>query len=209
MNFSRNTIVETMRVMHMWTTVNQFQEFLFRFSLESVAPASLGTKPSRINALTSHLLKNPEAKGPKGANLTLETIEYLLNWRSVTASNALDQCPELVRALELDGYSINENGKVVSVVPSTIALAQQQTAVEALLLQFGFTVADGHLKQALSAHARGDWAAANSQMRTFIESLFDCFADKLLNPPLPATSHGRREQLARLIPPFIDPAVNE
>ena len=90
-----------------------------------------------------------------------------------------------------------------------LSLTQRETEVESRLLKLGFTVAEGHLKQAVSAHTRGEWAAANSQMRTFVESLFDSFADKLLPAPPPTTSHGRREQLARLSPPFIDPALNE
>lgn len=46
-------------------------------------------------------------------------------------------------------------------------------------------------------------------MRSFVESLFDSFADKLLPHPLSSSSYARREQLAKLNPPFIDPTLNE
>ena len=45
-----------------------------------------------------------------------------------------------------------------------------------LLKSFGFTTPLGHLDQAIEAHTRGDWAACNSQLRTFLESLFDDIA---------------------------------
>jgi hypothetical protein len=111
--------------------------------------------------------------------------------------------------LNLDGYSINDNGTLNTIVPVSLPIAPKQTVVEELLITHDFTTADGHLHQALNAHARGDWAAANSQMRVFIESLFDSFADRLLTAPLPHNSYQKKEKLARLDPPFIDPTLNE
>lgn len=202
MNFSRNTIIETFAFFDGVTT-NDFQRFLLRLGLGKNAPASLGSKPTRINALTEYLLENPSLVGTRGANIVLETIEFIL---SLTTDSS--RIPKLVNSLQLDGYKIN-NGTLTSILPSSVPLASKQTDVESLLSKFAFTVAEGHLKQALNAHTRGDWAAANSQMRTFVESLFDSFAEKLLSPPLPTTSHLKRELLAKLHPPFIDPLLNE
>jgi hypothetical protein len=202
MNFSRNTIIETCALFDGWTT-NEFQRFLLRFALEQKAPASLGSKPTRINALATHLLENPSLVGPGGANIILEIIEFILG--VPTDSSRLSK---LANSLQLDGYTIN-NGILTSILPSSLSLASKQTEVESLLSKFAFSIAEGHLKQALNAHTRGDWAAANSQMRTFVESLFDSFAEELLSPPLPTTSHSKREQLAKLKPPFIDPLLNE
>ena len=58
-----------------------------------------------------------------------------------------------------------------------------------------YEVPRGHLDQAIAAHARGDWAAANAQLRTFTESLFDHIAETLTpqgNRVLPA-GHQRRQ----------------
>ena len=56
----------------------------------------------------------------------------------------------------------------------------------------------GHLDQAVEAHTRGDWAACNSQLRTFLESLFDDIARNIR--PQEATqrqtSENRRALLA-------------
>jgi hypothetical protein len=65
--------------------------------------------------------------------------------------------------------------------------------------------------QAVSAHTRGEWAAANAELRSFIESLFDSIAELLIDnkTKLPSTSHGRRELLTRLNPPFLLTDLNE
>ena len=64
---------------------------------------------------------------------------------------------------------------------------------------FGFAEPLGHLGQGIEAHARGDWAAANAQFRTFLEGLFDGIAfhkgaDKSAQP----SSENRRAFLAKL-----------
>ena len=207
MHFSRNTIVEALQLFEGYTTA-QFERYLFKFHLETIASGSIGFKPARINAVIAHFLANPSLTGPNGTNIVLETIEFILKSRAGTSSLA-SYYPLLAHSLQLDGYSIKDTGSLTSVLPTSAPLAPKETEVESLLSKFGFTVAYGHLKQAVSAHTRGEWAAANSQMRTFVESVFDSFADKLLPAPLPPSSHERREQLATLNPPFIDPALNE
>lgn len=211
MDFSRNTIVEALSLFEGWTT-NEFERYLFRFALEKIAPSSLGFKPTRINALIAHFIANPSLTGPSGSNIVLETIEHMLiiKFQSIYSSTTpADYYPALAHSLKLNGYSISNNGKLTTILPTSTPLATKQTEVESLIKNFGFSTAEGHLNQALSAHTRGDWAAANSQMRSFVESLFDSFADKLLSHPLPSSSNARREQLANLNPPFIDPTLNE
>src|ERR1700720_3405527 len=83
MNFSRNTIVEALELFEGWTT-NQFERYLFKFGLENIASSNLGSKPTRINALTGHFLADSSLAGPNGASITLETIEFLLKSRAGT-----------------------------------------------------------------------------------------------------------------------------
>jgi hypothetical protein len=58
----------------------------------------------------------------------------------------------------------------------------------------------GHLGQGIEAHARGDWAAANAQFRTFLESLFDEIARVCAGDAKTAglTSENRRRLLAEM-----------
>ena len=57
----------------------------------------------------------------------------------------------------------------------------------------------GHLKQALDAHSRGDWAAANAQFRTFMERLLNDI-DSYLRPQKVEglTPENRRALLGRI-----------
>jgi hypothetical protein len=61
-------------------------------------------------------------------------------------------------------------------LPDEIQLPQTDDEVHHLLKHFRFSTPLGHLDQAIDAHARGDWAACNSQLRTFLESLLDDIA---------------------------------
>ena len=86
------------------------------------------------------------------------------------------------RALLQDRYSLawNQDGKA-TLRPSLPVELEANTSdeVHQLLEAAGFTTLIGHLDQALNAHLRGDWAASNGQLRTFIEGLLDEIADSL------------------------------
>lgn len=82
------------------------------------------------------------------------------------------------RALELDSYVITE-GVLRRTLPADVGLPTAESETTRLLQKHGFTTAKGHLDQALDAHGRGDWAAANSQIRTYFDALLDYIAEKL------------------------------
>ena len=88
------------------------------------------------------------------------------------------------RGVARDGYVLvwDENGRNPSLraaLPEEIQLPQTDDEIHELLKQFQFATPLGHLDQAIEAHTRGDWAAANGQLRTFLESLFDDIARKV------------------------------
>jgi len=72
--------------------------------------------------------------------------------------------------------------------------------VHQLLKHFGCTEPLRHLGQEIEAHARGDWAAANAQFRTFLGSLFDEVARVCAGDAKTAglTSENRRRLLAEI-----------
>jgi len=62
-----------------------------------------------------------------------------------------------------------------------------------------FGTAKGHLEQAMENHARGNWAAANGQLRTFFDSLLDAMAERLDRTAANLSSgQARRSKLASL-----------
>ncbi len=86
----------------------------------------------------------------------------------------------LERGLARDGYviAIDEDDyqsqpTLRAALPDEIHLPEADDEVHQLLKALHFATPLGHLDQAIEAHTRGDWAACNSQLRTFLESLFD------------------------------------
>jgi hypothetical protein len=100
---------------------------------------------------------------------------------------------------------------LISVLPIEADIPEREDELNQLLDTYGFSIPKGHLEQAISAHARGDWASANSQLRTFIESLFDCIAETL-SPGISqthTTSEARRATLASPQQHFFMSELNE
>lgn len=69
------------------------------------------------------------------------------------------------------GWTANSRASIIPALPPELGTEGGEDEVRGLLGVKGFSVSSGHLDQALNAHARGDWAAANSQLRTFLEGL--------------------------------------
>lgn len=177
-----------------------------------VGDGGIAKKESR---LARYLVEHPELTGYSGASLVHELIERavearcLLRWGG--PKDPEEVLPTLVHSLKQDGFVIKD-GKLVRLLPEVVPVAIAQDELTRLLDKYGFATAIGHLNQALAAHARGDWAAANGQLRTFVEELFDRIAEGLSGGATDAlpTSHARREWLAAgATPPFLDPELNE
>ena len=212
--FSRITIVEAISSLEHLTHA-ELDRFLLKFGLEEIAPQDIGSITSRLNALIKYLIDNPDEKGPDGANLTFEIIEDVLepkpSYYGRPVSPIEERLPKLVNSLKRDGYII-KNGVLKTMLPENIQLAEKENELNSLLDKFGFTTAKGHLEQAISAHTRGDWASANSQLRSFVESLFISIVEKLANDNTilpPPKYYQRCEFLAKLDPPFLLSVLNE
>lgn len=98
---------------------------------------------------------------------------------------------KLERYLGLDGYALTY-GEVEGLwgtrrellgftvgMPAFVMLPESSSEVDKLLSGHGFETAKRHLDSARENITRGDWEAANSQCRTFLEALTDSIADDL------------------------------
>ncbi len=211
---SQYTLVEALELVSKYSH-DEIDRLLMRFGIEGVAPnSSTIYKNTRVNQLIRFLLENPDAKGPLGANLAFEIIEYLIE-RLVESlpeyTEALEEAhPRLVRALERDGFVV-EGRMLKPMIPSPRGHVVLQSELMDLLDRFGFITSRGHLEQAIAAHSRGEWASANAQLRSFIESLFNGIADRLDGAVITgaATSEERRRLLVTISPPFLLSSLNE
>jgi hypothetical protein len=114
---------------------------------------------------------------------------------------------ELRTSLERDGFTIAD-GALRRTLPAELALPEAEDEVGQLLNIHGFVVPLGHLKQALDAHAAGNWASANAQIRSFFDGLLDQMAE-ILDPTAAGLASGqpRRSKLASL--GFLSLSLNE
>lgn len=214
--FTRPTIVAACRTLDRFTQA-RFDSFLLDHGLEDAAPPAIGSVERRANALIKHLLGNPDAKALTGKDLVDSVVRDLIARAASLPGHLLygdtpafaERFPGLSRALARDGFAV-KGGQLRRALPDAMDLPAADDEVHELLKRFGFAVPAGHLDQAIQNHTDGNWAAANSQMRSFIEALLNAIAEKVApqGPPLPAQG-GRLIWLAKLMPPFVLAPLNE
>lgn len=213
--FSRRTILATTDLLANFGHA-ALTRFLLEYELDEVGDA--GSLRDRANAIARYLLRNPDAIDGEGRNVTDSVVSRLVEdaIRNVTdyAGFHFDQFSmryaDIQRALDRDGFSV-EDGQLRRALPAALDMPAADDEVHALLIQYGYLVPRGHLDQAIATHARGEWAAANAQLRTFAESLLDHIAATVT--PVGAVAapagHQRRQWLAHIQPPFFSAELNE
>ena len=97
--------------------------------------------------------------------------------------------------LERDGFTVID-GTLRRILPVELGIAAAEDEVSRILSHPAFQLSRGHLTQALDAHGRGDWAAANGQTRAFYEALLDDFAIAIDPVTVAGSSEARRQRLA-------------
>jgi hypothetical protein len=75
------------------------------------------------------------------------------------------------------------NGDLIRTFDTDIDYETNETLLGELLTRYSFDIAKGHYNQANNAFNRGDWAACNSQLRSYVEELFNALAEKLTGIP--------------------------
>ncbi len=85
---------------------------------------------------------------------------------------------------------------------------EAESEVVNLLERSGFTIAKGHLTQALSAFQRGEWSSANGELRNFYENYLNEIALSL-GCAGSEDSKAKRDFLGNVQPPFLLADYNE
>ncbi|WP_380872086.1 hypothetical protein ACFB49_30320 [Sphingomonas sp. DBB INV C78] len=111
------------------------------------------------------------------------------------------------RVLELDGFTITE-GALRRILPADIGLPETESELMRLFAAHGLTTAKGHLEQAMDAHARGNWAGANAQIRTFLDALLDELAARV-DPTAQTVSTGQPRRAKLAASGFLSVPLNE
>jgi hypothetical protein len=189
--FSRKTILELLNPLKFQTN-DEVERFGIEFGIEhAISGTSVKEKATSIS---KYLIANPETRGPNGSNLTIEIIEYAIKHYNDFKPFS-ESYPELAHSLDRDGFEITDNG-LRRKLPAEFPIVEQEDQLIFLLEKHGFDTAKGHYEQAVAAHARGDWAAANAQLRTFVEEFFNR-TQAIVCPGQYTSSIERRQALAR------------
>ncbi|SRR5229473_1223751 len=207
MPYSRATLFEACTFLGQFLeTHGEFDDILLRWELDGFIPELTGTVPDRLRKFFTVLRDNPDIQfdGRLIRDLIIEEAA-----RHVYPGNRVAE--RFARALARDGYSIDEHREVRSDLPPIARLPAADDEVHFLLNKHHLVTTLGHLDQSMDSHARGNWAAANGQLRTFCESLFDEIALLVdpTNAPATMTGEMRRQLLANLAVPFLSRALGE
>ena len=138
-------------------------------------------------------------------------------WKRLLAGLRFDGFEVRTTQQEVDSGDCWQTGQTeatvqrVRMMPSDVPeldFREAENEVASLLDRHGFTVAKGHLTQAVSAFSRGEWSSANGELRNFYESYLNGIATSL---GYTGSGDGRasRHYLGKLQPPFLLVDYNE
>ena len=169
------------------------------------ALANSQSKQSKVNEITQFAQENRCHQTPLGSNLWDAIVEKAASLPKSMRSAAF------VRALERDGFTIEEDGTLRRSLHCIADLPRADDEVHILLDKLAMDTAKGHLDQAIENHSEGNWAAANGQLRTFMEELFNEIARRVSPTQITDkhTSENLRQLLAKTEPPFLQESLGE
>jgi len=218
--FSRQTVIAAIDLFgkdHR-TTHGSFTAFLIEQGAavyEEVRDESAAFE-KRLNDLKQFLDRNPAhpVEGGLLADVIVEkAVTYLpVERQSRPWDNSSEPEPlpplaaKFVRRLAADGFIVTDR-TLRRELPVDVGLAKAESELMRLLNRHRFAVAKGHLEQAFDNHAGGNWAAANSQVRSFLEGLLDEIAIRIDPATVSGSSENRRASLAKA--GFLSAGLNE
>src|SRR3546814_312429 len=198
--FTRPTIIAGANLLTSFTH-SEFDNLMLQFGLEGQITSGTGvSKQVKANELVRIALSG-ESQVVESAEGSMSLSEAIVRMAITVAPGAWHgtDWQSFCSGLERVGFVLEENDEdwtlhLRRMLPTVAEVPEANDEVHTLLEHYGFTVPLGHLRQAINAHGRGEWASANSQMRSFLEGLLDEIAERLAPERAATTSggHGRR-----------------
>jgi hypothetical protein len=231
--FSIRTKIKLASIVEGFTSA-EIDRVLIVFNIAApIDPNSLSiSKAKKGNVVLSMLKDQGSQNGPFGKTNEEDLLQYIID-KSVNAAPALAADPldflgdpnpapptdpedsfsksheDLANLLKQDGYIV-KGKQIRSLIPDELAAAQVETELVRLLKKYGFATSEGHLVQAIDNHTNSNWAGANSQFRTFIESLLMEISNKLAPGNSVNAAAGAINVLTSTVnPPFLAKELNE
>ena len=207
--FRRATLVAATQMLAIHTQAS-FNQMVVRLELEEEIPEStsmsVAKKAGRLaRIVASDARRELEAVGGKttlGQAVVDEAVaamEPCSSWsRQAIFEQALANNGYAVRWEEQHEPGVGYRMHLVPALPPELDQGDGEDEIHVLLKANGFRLSLSHLDQALKAHGRGDWAAANGQLRTFWEALVSDVATRVgIDNAVSLTTENRLRKLAQ------------
>lgn len=209
--FSRPTIMDIMNLLSNIKSHSELNTYCYRYGIEEYSTGN--NKEQRTFNIGKYLFENPSREGILGDNLQFEIVEDIVS--AVVArgyeydinEDEFRNYPQLRRLLLKDGFVIRD-GKLRRVFDSEIDFNKNDSLLEELLKKHNLDIALGHYNQANNAFTRGDWAACNSQLRSYTEELMNKIAEKITGTTFDS-SQAAKIALSKVTPPIFYKGLNE
>ena len=197
--FSELTLIEAVNLFR-GLSQSDFGKLTLYLSLDSEIPPGYGMSiENKANVLAKIVKDDPGRQTVSGNRLDDEIVERAAELTTANNSSSFS------RALSRDGFTLTEERSIIRSLPEIADLPQANDELYSLLYELNMPVARNHLDQAIENHAMGNWESANSQMRTFLEELFNEIHRRLEPEKADAklTGDNRRDRLSKVQPPFL------
>jgi hypothetical protein len=221
---SNNTISEIANCLNDFSKLD-IERIYILFNLGHLlypADDSISTK-KRINTLVEFMKST--RPGPSSKYFAMDLLKYVVdqNYNSKVASDRAaifssnenfeesfsKRYPLLVNSLKRDGYII-KGSAVIKLLPNEIVEANTESELVRLLEKFHFETSKAHLREAIANHTSGQWSSANSQFRTYVESVLVDISNKLLPKNTCTAASTAIKLLSETAnPPFLKKELNE
>lgn len=182
--FTRPTIIAAVEFLGEQLTQAKFDQLVLRLALENELALGSGLSLTARSARLGEAIIRQVGRGVQTAEGAVTLGEAVVR---EAVSETVQRAPNikqerLIRSLSLDGFTVSwdsQTPRLQSTLPSVVSIPTDDNEVHRLLDRHQFKVSKGHLDQAIDAHTRGDWAAANSQIRSFLEDLLNEIARRV------------------------------
>lgn len=185
--------------------------------------------PKKIAKITKFLIVNQGIVDNYGNDIVTNIIEdcvrkliknpYAFRSEFNEELGEFKNYPNLYKYLRFDGYDIDfENGKLTRNLPAEIEAERKEDFITVFLEKYKFIQTKGHLQQAKGSFLGNNYAALNSQLRAYTESLLIEMAVHIKNQEtsntdianiIPTNATTAMQVLIKAQNPILDSSLNE
>lgn len=209
-------------------THNEFHGALIEYDLDDKGIELNNSISSNQMNIINYLIQNPTIKNNHGESivekLVNRMIKRMLNFETPfyngfdSEKQVFEDLPDFYKYLRFDGYDIDfEEQCLIMGGIEQLEISQKEDQIISFLNLYNFHTTKGHFLQAKGSYMGDNFAALNSQLRTFVESLLQEMAQyiKICEPNNSSISFNElnaqtgMQVLAKCTYPVLDINLNE